>query len=133
MMILLLSNSRLLSFLCGKILLHNVLGGTYNMRKLVRDKIPNIINDGSKFEVLSNDDYRLSLREKVVEEATEVKAASTRANLVEELGDLEEVIRAILDDASITYEEMDSLRHAKINQKGKFTEKFAMINIKEES
>ena len=130
---LLLSNSQLLFTFCGKILLHNVLGGIHIMRKLVRDKIPTIINDDSKFEVLSNDDYRLSLREKVVEEATEVKAATTRANLVEELGDLEEVIRAILDDASITYEEMDSLRHAKINQKGKFTEKFAMMNTKEES
>ena len=103
------------------------------MKKLVRDKIPDIIHGDFKFEVLSNEDYRLSLREKIVEEAQEVKAAETRAGLVEELGDLEEVIRAILDDASITYEEMDSLRQAKINQKGKFAEKFVMINTKEES
>lgn len=103
------------------------------MGKLVRDKMPAIVDDDSKFEILSNDDYRLSLREKIVEEAHEVKSSSTRANLVEELGDLEEVIRAILEDASINYEEMDSLRHAKINQKGKFSEKFAMISSKGES
>ncbi|AUI72110.1 nucleoside triphosphate pyrophosphohydrolase [Companilactobacillus alimentarius] len=103
------------------------------MKKLVRDKIPDIIHDGTKFEVLSNEDYRTSLREKLIEEAVEVKDSNTRANLVEELGDLEEVIRAILDDASITYEEMDSLRQAKINQKGKFMEKFVMINSNEES
>ena len=103
------------------------------MKKLVRDKIPDIISDDAQFDVLSNDDYRLSLRDKIVEEATEVKSAETRANLVEELGDLEEVIRAILEDASITYEEMDSLRQAKINQKGKFAQKFVMIKPEEES
>lgn len=97
------------------------------MKKLVRDKIPDIISDETKFEILSNEDYRLFLRDKIIEEAKEVKSTDTRASLVEELGDLEEVIRAILEDASITYEEMNSLRQAKINQKGKFTQKFAMI------
>ncbi|MQS75464.1 nucleoside triphosphate pyrophosphohydrolase [Companilactobacillus halodurans] len=103
------------------------------MKKLVRDKIPDIISDDTQFEVLSNEDYRVILRTKIIEEAKEVQTAATRANLVEELGDLEEVIRAILDDASITYEEMDSLRQAKINQKGKFAKKFVMIKPNEES
>lgn len=101
------------------------------MKKLVRDKIPEIIYDETKFDTLSNEDYRKALRTKIAEEAQEVQKADTRANLVEELGDLEEVIRAILDDASITYEEMDSLRQAKINQKGKFAEKFVMIKPEE--
>lgn len=101
------------------------------MKKLVRDKIPEIISDETKFDTLSNEDYRKALRTKIAEEAREVQKADTRANLVEELGDLEEVIRAILDDASITYEEMDSLRQAKINQKGKFAEKFVMIKPEE--
>src|SRR5699024_1276811 len=103
------------------------------MKKLVRDKIPSILADDAEFEVLSNEDYRLSLRHKIVEEAKEVQNAQSRANLVEELGDLEEVIRANLTDASINYEEMDSLRQAKINQKGNFSQKFVMINNKEES
>lgn len=107
--------------------------GDLYMKKLVRDKVPDIASDKATFEVLSNEDYRLSLRDKVTEEAKEVKKADTRANLVEELGDLEEVIRAILEDASITYEEMDSLRQAKINQKGKFSQKFVMIKPDEES
>lgn len=103
------------------------------MRKLVRDKIPDIVSDAAQFEVLSNEDYRVALRQKITEEAQEVKNADTRASLVEELGDLEEVIRAILEDASINYEEMDSLRQAKINQKGKFVQKFVMIKADEES
>ncbi|GEO79515.1 MazG nucleotide pyrophosphohydrolase [Companilactobacillus mindensis DSM 14500] len=103
------------------------------MRKLVRDKIPDIVSDAAQFEVLSNEDYRVALRQKITEEAQEVKNADTRASLVEELGDLEEVIRAILEDASINYEEMDSLRQAKINQKGKFVQKFVMIKNDEES
>lgn len=103
------------------------------MKKLVRDKIPDVLSNDAEFEVLSNEDYRSSLREKITEEAQEVKTAQTRANLVEELGDLEEVIRAILADASITYEEMDSLRQAKIHQKGKFAQKFVMLKPDEES
>lgn len=96
------------------------------MKKLVRDKVPEIVGEKAEFDVLSNDEYRTSLRDKLVEEAIEVKAADTRANLVEELGDLEEVIRAILDDASINYEEMDSIRQSKVMQRGKFDEKYVM-------
>ncbi|WP_125588424.1 nucleoside triphosphate pyrophosphohydrolase [Companilactobacillus jidongensis] len=96
------------------------------MKKLVRDKVPDIAGDKAEFDILSNDDYRTSLRDKLVEEAKEVQAADTRANLVEELGDLEEVMRAILDDASITYEEMDSIRQSKVMQRGKFEEKYVM-------
>ena len=94
--------------------------------KLVRDKIPDIVQDEQRFIVLSNEEYRTTLRDKLVEEAQEVKSADSRANLVEELGDLEEVMRAILTDASITYEEMDSIRQSKAMQRGKFEQKIAM-------
>jgi predicted house-cleaning noncanonical NTP pyrophosphatase (MazG superfamily) len=97
------------------------------MEKLVRNKIPDIIGDQAKFKTLSNADYRLALRDKLVEEANEVKKAESRASLVEELGDLEEVIHAILEDASITYEEMDSIRHSKDMQRGNFSEKIVML------
>ncbi|WP_125761507.1 nucleoside triphosphate pyrophosphohydrolase [Companilactobacillus hulinensis] len=100
------------------------------MKKLVRDKIPDIAGDKAEFDVLSNDEYRTSLRDKLVEEAKEVQASETRANLVEELGDLEEVMRAILEDASITYEEMDSIRQSKVMQRGKFEQKI-VINTKD--
>ncbi|APX71493.1 nucleoside triphosphate pyrophosphohydrolase [Companilactobacillus allii] len=96
------------------------------MKKLVRDKIPDIVGDKAKFDILSNQDYRSLLRDKLVEEATEVKLSTTRANLVEELGDLEEVMRAILEDASINYEEMDSIRQSKVMQHGKFEGKHVM-------
>lgn len=97
------------------------------MEKLVRNKIPDIVGDKAKFKTLSNEDYRLALRDKLIEEAKEVKKADTRAGLVEELGDLEEIIHAILVDASITYEEMDSIRQSKNMQRGDFSEKIVMI------
>ncbi|WP_125710191.1 nucleoside triphosphate pyrophosphohydrolase [Companilactobacillus zhongbaensis] len=97
------------------------------MEKLVRNKIPDIVGDKAKFKTLSNAQYRIALRHKLIEEAQEVEKADTRASLVEELGDLEELIHAILEDSSITYEEMDSIRHAKSMQKGDFSEMFAMV------
>ncbi|AKP67787.1 nucleoside triphosphate pyrophosphohydrolase [Companilactobacillus ginsenosidimutans] len=96
------------------------------MFKLVRNKIPDIVGDEVEFTTLTNEDYRIALRTKLVEEANKVKKAETRANLVEELGDLEEIIHAILEDASITYEEMDSIRHSKDIQRGNFSDKIAM-------
>jgi predicted house-cleaning noncanonical NTP pyrophosphatase (MazG superfamily) len=98
------------------------------LEKLVRNKIPEIVGDKAEFKTLSNEDYRVALRDKLVEEAKEVKQADGRANLVEELGDLEELIHAILEDASITYEEMDSIRHSKDMQRGNFSEKIVMIS-----
>lgn len=98
------------------------------MKKLVRDRIPEIVPDAGEFVTLSNLEYRQSLRDKLIEEAKEVKLTDTRASLVEELGDLEEVLRAILTDASITYEEMDSIRQSKIAQRGNFENKIALIN-----
>lgn len=96
------------------------------MEKLVRNKIPDIVGEKATFKTLSNADFRTALRQKLIEEAKEVQKADTRANLVEELGDLEELIRAILEDASITYEEMDSIRQSKNMQKGNFSDKIAM-------
>ncbi|KRL67454.1 nucleoside triphosphate pyrophosphohydrolase [Companilactobacillus versmoldensis] len=97
------------------------------MEKLVRNKIPDILGDKAEFGTLSNEDFRIALRNKLVEEAEEVKKADSRANLVEELGDLEELIHAVLSDASINYEEMDSIRQSKNMQRGNFSDKVVMI------
>lgn len=60
------------------------------VNKLVRDRIPDIIEQSGnryKAEVMSETDYRRALRQKGIEEAQEVAAASPD-ELVEELADL---------------------------------------------
>lgn len=67
--------------------------------KLVRDKIPEIINAAGKkanYRVLENDqEFLEALKAKLVEEANEAAAAKTYQDLVEELADLELVIANI--------------------------------------
>ena len=70
-----------------------------NYKKLVRDKIPEIIeeNDGTKphTQVVTGIEYRTALIEKLVEEAKELQEATTEDELLEEFADVLEVIDAL--------------------------------------
>ena len=66
--------------------------------KLVRDKIPEIIEkNGSETVVRTLDDneYRRELYWKLEEEVNEVLKATSRAQLIEELADVLEVLKSI--------------------------------------
>ena len=73
-------------------------------KKLVRDKIPEIImlNEGRscKTRILNDEEYLLELNKKIQEELKEYLESGE----VEELADLEEVLRAILRSEEHTSE-----------------------------
>ena len=74
--------------------------------KLVRDKIPDIIDNNGKDEVsitrvLSDDEYKIELMKKLEEEFKELKEAlfiGNKESITEESADLIEVIRALNND-----------------------------------
>ena len=43
---------------------------------------------------------------------------------MEELADLEEVLRAILDIKGVSYEEFEKIRDAKVDERGAFKKRF---------
>ena len=91
--------------------------GTYN--KLVRDKIPDIIkSNGEKTIIRRLDDYEYihQLNIKILEEINEYLESGE----VEELADLEEVLRAILDYKKISYSEFEEIRKEKVKKRGAF-------------
>lgn len=62
--------------------------------KLVRDKIPDIIKENGEFpifDILSDDDYKIELERKLLEECNEV-LNSSGSDRIEELADLLEVM-----------------------------------------
>ena len=66
--------------------------------KLVRDNIPTIIEkkgDTPVIRVLDESEYRRELMWKLQEECNEVMNATSREQLIEELGDVLEVLKAI--------------------------------------
>ena len=102
---------------------------SYN--KLVRDKIPQIIekNEGRscKTRILNNEEYLIELNKKIQEELAEYLESGE----IEELADLEEVLRAILDSKGVSYEEFESIRLEKVNKRGAFKDRIYLEGLEE--
>lgn len=66
--------------------------------KLVRDNIPNKIEANGEVAVtriLSDEEYRSELYKKLLEESNEVINAKNKEDIIEELSDVLEVVKAI--------------------------------------
>jgi predicted house-cleaning noncanonical NTP pyrophosphatase (MazG superfamily) len=104
--------------------------------KLVRDNIPQIIDDEGKSSeveirlILDPAEKIKYLRQKVIEEATEVAEAFSKANLIEEIADLREVCISLMEQEGITWSEVERARMAKKAEKGGF-DMFYLFKIKD--
>ena len=90
--------------------------------KLVRDKIPEIIeknNETCKIRILTDKEYLEELNKKLKEELCEYLESGE----IEELADVEEVLRAILDAKQCSYETFEKIRNAKAEKRGCFKDK----------
>ena len=104
----------------------------YTYNKLVRDKIPEVIDSHpgktSKYRVLNDKEYLNELNKKVIEEANEF----IEANSIEELGDLFEVLNAIIKLKGFKSEEIDKVMKEKVEKKGAFENKLFLEYVDEE-
>lgn len=99
---------------------------TYN--KLVRDKIPEIIEkDGKtcKIEVLSDKEYLKMVDAKLDEELIEYHKDQN----IEELADLMEVIYAAAEARGYTIEELEQVRVSRVEKRGAFHEKILLKGV----
>lgn len=99
--------------------------------KLVRDKIPEIIaaDNGCtcSTRIMSDKEYLETLNKKMQEELNEYLESGE----VEELADLEEVLRAILDVKKVSYDEFEKIRNSKVEKRGAFKKKIFLENVKD--
>lgn len=97
--------------------------------KLVRDKIPDIINADNGCQavtrVMADDEYLDALEQKLQEEMKEYLESGD----VEELADLEEVLRAILDAKSVNYVDFEKIRQGKVDKRGAFKDKIFLEKV----
>ncbi len=104
----------------------------YVYNKLVRDKIPENINntEGRKanYKILSNEEYLIELDKKLFEEAHEF----IEEHSVEELADLIEVISAIMKSKNISLDDVEKARKIKNDKKGKFEDKIFLIDVEQD-
>jgi predicted house-cleaning noncanonical NTP pyrophosphatase (MazG superfamily) len=96
--------------------------------KLVRDRIPEIIlkdNELPTTRILDDEEYIKELNRKLQEEVNEYLEAEN----IEEMVDILEVIRAILEHKGVTYDEIEEKRIKKANKRGAFKEKIFLEKV----
>lgn len=96
--------------------------------KLVRDLIPQLIEeDGNetRTRVLEQEEYFQALKEKLKEEVNEYIESEDH----EELADILEVIHALLEMHTITYEELEIIRQRKLKETGGFSERIFLEEV----
>jgi predicted house-cleaning noncanonical NTP pyrophosphatase (MazG superfamily) len=105
---------------------------TYN--KLIRDRIPNIMNDaGKKFRIrkLTDYEYKVELQKKIHEELSEYLNTENNREAIEELADIMEVIYGLCKVHGFSPEELEQVRKEKVEKRGAFQERFFLIDVDE--
>ena len=95
----------------------------YQFNKLIRSKLPERMGlEGVNIvgRHLNDEEFKQELKNKLLEEAIEVKDAYSRDNLLKELADIMEVIESIISVHSITKEEVEKERIVKSEVNGHF-------------
>ena len=97
-------------------------------QKLVRDRIPEIIEADGKtcvIETLSDSRYLEMLDAKLAEELAEYQESKS----LEELADLLEVMRAVVQARGWTWEQLEQVRQEKPAQRGGFEKKILLKEV----
>ncbi len=101
---------------------------TVKYDKLIRDRIPEIIEAGSGkaiVEILDRESYQKYLYRKLGEELQEFLENDN----VEELADMVEVIYAILECKGVSYKDFEKIRLDKLEKRGGFKKKLLLKEV----
>lgn len=99
--------------------------------KLVRDTIIKIMKkEGKKphYKILEEVDYEIELKKKLVEEAKEVLEAKNIDEMIEEIADVQEVIKCLKRYYSITPKEVQEVQTKKRKSRGSFFNKIFLFS-----
>lgn len=98
--------------------------------KLVRDKIPDIIEAAGKTcatRTLSDEEYLAALDRKLSEELAEYQADKS----AEELADLLEVMMAVAQARGFGFEQVEAIRRRKAQARGGFEQRIWLEHVEE--
>ena len=101
--------------------------------KLVRDKIPEIIKQDKAepiIRILEQEEYLKELFKKLGEEAREAAGAmANKKELTKEIGDIYEIIDAIIDNCGLDKEEIIKLKNERKIKRGGFEKKIFLESV----
>jgi predicted house-cleaning noncanonical NTP pyrophosphatase (MazG superfamily) len=98
----------------------------FKVDKLIRDRLPAMMQAQGLTVFtrrLDDTEYVARLKDKLIEEASEAWAADNRAELLDELADLREVMLALAEATHIGEPEIEARRLAKRAERGGFDER----------
>ena len=101
--------------------------------KLVRDKIPEIIENSGKepiIRVLEDTEYKEELLKKLYEEYREVIESKIKEETLEECSDVLEVLIALLEYNGYTLEDLLKCRDTKKEKRGAFQKRLYLVKVK---
>jgi len=100
--------------------------------KLIRDKIPEVIEDsGKSYKIRKLDDreYLEKVKEKIIEETNELVESKSRVDIINEIADVYEIIEALMDIKKITPSEVSKVKENKKVSRGAFDKKLLLIEV----
>lgn len=106
---------------------------TYN--KLIRDKIPEIIkkdNAVPKISELNDEQFKLALKEKLVEEAKELLEAKTDEEILNELSDVSQLLESIALNNGLSVADVEKQKEKKKRDRGAFEKKLFLEYVDEQ-
>jgi len=106
---------------------------TYN--KLIRDKIPEIIkkdNAVPKISELNDKEFKIALKEKLVEEAKELLEAKTDEEILNELSDVLQLIESIALNNNQSIAQVEKQKEKKKQERGGFDKKLFLEYVDEQ-
>ncbi|WP_127572856.1 nucleoside triphosphate pyrophosphohydrolase [Paenibacillus xylaniclasticus] len=104
--------------------------------KLVRDKIPQIIEKDGKTcrtRILDEEEYVQELHTKLREETAEYLQTNNQQDALEELADMLEVIRALAGAHGASCEQLEAIRIQKAEKRGGFEKRVYLIDVDDEA
>ncbi|WP_202079101.1 nucleoside triphosphate pyrophosphohydrolase [Caldalkalibacillus salinus] len=102
--------------------------------KLVRDRIPEIIRTQSKkisTQILDSKAYHSELRKKLKEEFDEYLNARSNEEALEELADIQELLRSLAESHGFSIDDLERVREEKANKKGEFKERIFLVEVED--
>lgn len=101
----------------------------YYHRKLIRDRIPEVIeasNGQFKTRVLEKGEFEKELRKKLLEESKEL-AKTPRTKLLNELADVLEIVKSIASHHKISFLKIEEYQEDKRKKRGGFKKRLFLI------
>jgi predicted house-cleaning noncanonical NTP pyrophosphatase (MazG superfamily) len=101
-------------------------------RKLIRDRIPEVIAASGKkavIRVLEDEEYRKEARKKLHEELAEYESAEDDKSALEELADILELVYALAEIHGSSREDLEKIRAAKESERGGFRRKLFLEEV----